>query len=86
MTALVVLALFLVAGGAYLVVRARRRRPREIEAPAATRREPPDPYAGTSTEQLNYQASTALLDLDERVRTAQVNADYARSYFGDEAV
>jgi hypothetical protein len=85
-TALVVVLLFAVAGGAYLVFRSRRRRTREVEAAPTARLEPPDPYAGTSTEQLNYQASTALLDLDERVRTAQVNTDYARSYFGEEAV
>jgi hypothetical protein len=82
---LVVLVLILGAGGLYMFGRFRRRRRQELQAapvPAA----PPDPYAGVSTEQLNYRASSALLDLDERVRSGAVNADYARSYFGEEAV
>ena len=40
------------------------------------------PYAGTPTDELNARASTALLDVDEKVRSAQVNLDYARSYYG----
>ena len=47
---------------------------------------PADPYEGTPTDQLNGRASTALLDLDEKVRTAQVDLDYARSYYGEDAV
>ena len=84
-TALVVVLLFAVAGGAYLVTRSRRRR-REAEPPPVHRLAPPDPYEGTSTEQLHYQASSALLGVDEKVRTAQMNLDVARDYYGEEAV
>jgi len=83
---LVVVGIIVVAGGLYLFTRSRRRRRREIEAAPAGPPQPVDPYAGTPTDQLNYRASAALLDLDERCRTAQVNVDYARSYFGEEAV
>src|SRR3954454_13784989 len=83
----VVIGLFVVAGGSYLFFRSRGRRRRDREAtPAIEHRQPVDPYAGTSTEQLNYQASAALLDLDERARAAGTNLDIARSYYGEEAV
>jgi hypothetical protein len=82
---LVVLVLILGAGGLYMFGRFRRRRRQELQA-APVPAGPPDPHEGTSTEQLNYRASSALLDLDERVRSAAVNVDYARSYFGEEAV
>jgi hypothetical protein len=86
-TLAVVVALILVAGGAYLFFRSRGRRRRDREAPSAIeRRQPVDPYEGTSTEQLNYRASAALLDLDERARAAGTNLDIARSYYGEEAV
>ena len=76
-TLAVVVALILVAGGAYLFFRSRGRRRREREATAAIeRRQPVDPYEGTPTEQLNYRASAALLDLDERWHARQVNLDY----------
>src|SRR3954447_19597724 len=84
----VVLALVLVAGGGYMFFRARRNRRKELaqaqQQPAQVG--PPDPHAGTPTEVLNGRASEALLDLDERVRTAQVNVDFARTHFGADAV
>src|SRR3954454_23343665 len=83
----VVLALVWVAGGVYLFSRARRKRRRELEATQhQAQLAPPDPHAGTPTEVLNGRASEALLDLDERVRTAQVNVDFARTHFGTDAV
>ena len=84
-TLVVVLALILVAGGGYLFFRSRSRR-RGRETAAIERPKPVDPYEGTPTEQLNYRASAALLDLDERSRAAGTNLDIARSYYGDEAV
>jgi len=84
-TLAVVVALFLIAGGTYLFFRSRSRR-RARETPAIQRHQPVDPYEGTPTEQLNYRASAALLDLDERSRAAGTNLDIARSYYGEEAV
>jgi hypothetical protein len=84
----IVLVVLLVLGaGSYLFFRSRRRR-RELEAESqqAVPQGPPDPYAGTPTDELNARASSALLDVDEKVRSAQVNLDYARSYYGEEAV
>jgi hypothetical protein len=72
-----------VAGGAYLVSRSRRRR----QGPPPTQRlERPDPHAGVPTEQLEGQASTALLELDEAVKTSRLDLDYARLQYGQEAV
>ena len=72
-----------VAGGAYLVSRSRRRR----QGPPPTQRlERPDPHAGVPTEQLEGQASTALLELDEAVKTSRLDLDYARLQYGQDAV
>ncbi|SDY06709.1 TLP18.3, Psb32 and MOLO-1 founding protein of phosphatase [Geodermatophilus africanus] len=72
-----------VAGGAYLVSRSRRRR----QGPPPTQRiERPDPHAGVPTEQLEAQASTALLELDEAVKTSRLDLDYARLQYGADAV
>ncbi|SET53655.1 TPM domain-containing protein [Geodermatophilus poikilotrophus] len=72
-----------VAGGAYLVTRSRRRRQ---GPPPPQRLERPDPHAGVPTEQLEAQASTALLELDEAVKTSRLDLDYARLQYGQEAV
>ena len=82
---LVVGALAVAGGGAYVVSRARRRR-RESEPPPVKRLERPDPYAGTTTEQLQFRASSALLELDEAMKTSQLDLDFARSQYGEEAV
>jgi chromosome segregation ATPase len=50
------------------------------------RLEKPDPYAGTTTEELQGRASNALLELDEAMKTSQLDLDYARSQYGEEAV
>jgi hypothetical protein len=80
-TALVVGGLLVVGGGAFLFVRSRRRK----AAPAAPAG-PPDPHAGVPTEQLQFRASTALLELDEDVKTSQLELDFARAQYGPEAV
>ena len=82
---LVVGAIAVVGGGAYLVSRSRRRK-REAQPPPAQRLERPDPHAGTTTEQLQSQANNALLELDEAMKTSQLDLDYARSQYGEEAV
>ncbi|WP_158545973.1 TPM domain-containing protein [Blastococcus sp. TF02A-30] len=81
---LVVGAIAVVGGGAYLVSRSRRRK-REA-APPVQRLERPDPYAGTSTEELQGKASEALLALDEAVTSSQLDLDYARAQYGADAV
>ena len=48
--------------------------------------EKPDPYAGTTTEELQGRASNALLELDEAMKTSQLDLDYARSQYGEDAV
>src|SRR4051794_2955699 len=86
LTLMVVVGLIVVAGGGYLFFRSRSRRRERQALPPTERLQPKDPYEGISTEQLNYRASAALLDLDERARAAGTNLDIARSYFGEEAV
>ena len=72
-----------VAGGAYLVTRSRRRK----QGPPPTQRlERPDPHAGVPTEQLEARTSTALLELDEAIKTSRLDLDYARLQYGQEAV
>jgi uncharacterized membrane protein YgcG len=82
---LAVVAIAAVGGGAYLVARARRRK-REAQPPPVVRLEKPDPYAGVSTDELQGRASNALLELDEAMKTSQLDLDYARSQYGEDAV
>jgi hypothetical protein len=82
---LVLGAIGLVGGGAYLVSRNRRRR-REAQPPPVRRIERPDPFAGTTTDELQGRASSALLELDEAMKTSQLELDYARVQYGEEAV
>jgi hypothetical protein len=72
-------------GGAYLIARAARRR-KAARAPETRRLERPDPHAGVPTEQLQAQASTALLELDEAVKTSELDLDFARLQYGEQAV
>ncbi|MCF6514264.1 TPM domain-containing protein, partial [Blastococcus sp. MG754427] len=73
-----------VGGGAYLLSRSRRAR----GGPAlpAGRRAEPDPHEGVPTDELQGRASEALLTLDEAVKTSQLDLDFARSQYGEEAV
>ncbi|SMO98702.1 TLP18.3, Psb32 and MOLO-1 founding protein of phosphatase [Geodermatophilus aquaeductus] len=84
LTAAVVGGIAVVGGGAYLVSRSRRRR--AGTAPTTTRLERPDPNAGVPTEELQGRASAALLDLDEAVKTSQLDLDFARLQYGEAAV
>ncbi|MGY1746087.1 TPM domain-containing protein [Blastococcus sp. SYSU D00695] len=79
----VVGSLAVLGGGAYLVLRSRRR---GAAAPPVKRLERHDPHAGVPTEQLQAQASTALLELDEAVKTSQLDLDFARLQYGEDAV
>jgi hypothetical protein len=82
---LVVGGIAVVGGGVYLVSRSRRRA-REAQPPPVQRLERPDPHAGTSTDELHGRASEALLALDEAIKTSQLDLDFARSQYGEEAV
>jgi uncharacterized membrane protein YgcG len=83
---LVVLVLIgLVVVGGYLFLRSRSRR-KALEPPPVTRLERPDPYAGVPTEQLQGQAGTALLEVDEAVQRSQLDLDFAKLQYGEAAV
>jgi hypothetical protein len=84
-TLLLLGAIGVAGGGAYLVSRSRRRK-REALPPPVQRLEKPDPYAGTTTEQLQFQASSALLELDEAMKTSQLDLDFARVQYGEDSV
>ncbi|WP_141233885.1 TPM domain-containing protein [Geodermatophilus saharensis] len=84
-TLAVVGGIAVLGGGAYLVTRSRRRR-REAQPPPTTRLERPDPHAGVPTPELQGRASAALLDLDEAVKTSQLDLDFARLQYGEAAV
>ncbi|MCF6746492.1 TPM domain-containing protein, partial [Blastococcus sp. KM273128] len=72
-----------VGGGAYLLSRSRRARGGALPA---GRRAEPDPHEGVPTDELQGRASEALLTLDEAVKTSQLDLDFARSQYGEEAV
>ena len=82
---LVLGAIAVVGGGGYLLARSRRRK-RAALPPPVQRIEKPDPYAGTTTEELQGRASNALLQLDEAMKTSQLDLDYARAQYGEQAV
>ncbi|MDP5184128.1 TPM domain-containing protein [Blastococcus sp. BMG 814] len=73
-----------VGGGAYLLTRSRRARGGAL--PPDRRRTEPDPHEGVPTDQLQGRASEALLVLDEAVKTSQLDLDFARAQYGEEAV
>ncbi|SEK40985.1 Uncharacterized membrane protein YgcG, contains a TPM-fold domain [Blastococcus sp. DSM 46786] len=73
-----------VGGAAYLLTRSRRARGGAL--PPGRRRTEPDPHEGVPTDQLQGRASEALLALDEAVKTSQLDLDFARAQYGEEAV
>ena len=82
-----------VGGGAYLLSRRRRRRagaepaPADAEAaPTGTAPAPRDEFTDLTTEDLAYRSSTALIEVDDAVRTSEQELSAARGHFGDAAV
>ncbi|WP_346621354.1 TPM domain-containing protein [Blastococcus montanus] len=73
-----------VGGGLYLASRSRRNHGGAL--PPGRRRPEPDPYEGVPTAELQGRASEALLELDEAVKTSQLDLDFARSQYGEDAV
>lgn len=79
-------AVVVVGGGAYLLARRRRRK---TAGPAPTDKAPAPPrdeFSDIPTDDLAYQASDALLKVDDAVRTSEQELLAARGHFGDEAV
>lgn len=75
-----------VGGGAYVVSRRRRNRtdaaPADPEQPPAPR----DEFTDVATDDLAYRASAGLIEVDEAVRTSEIELSAARGHFGEEAV
>jgi hypothetical protein len=78
--------LVVVGGGAYLISRRRRRAGAEptqgIPVPPAPR----DEFSDVDTEELGFRASSALIEVDDAVRTSEQELSAARAHFGEEAV
>ena len=72
--------LLAVIGGALAIWLARRRR-----GPAATALDPDDPNPGVPTPALNDRANTALVELDDALRTSERELAMARDQYGPEA-
>ncbi|MHA6785975.1 TPM domain-containing protein [Pseudonocardia saturnea] len=83
--AAVVGGVVVVGGGAYLVSRRRRARA-EQPAPPDAPAPPRDEFTDVTTDDLAYRASTGLIEVDEAVRTSEVELSAARGHFGDQAV
>lgn len=71
----------LIGGGAWYVT-SRRRRLRAAAPPAPPR----DECTDVTTDDLAYRASAGLIEVDEAVRTSEVELSAARGHFGDAAV
>ncbi|MCZ2813501.1 TPM domain-containing protein [Modestobacter sp. VKM Ac-2979] len=88
----VLVGIAVVGGGGYALMKSRRRKKqqavaaRAAEERAAAEAAARDPHHGTSTEQLTFRASQELLDLDEAVKTSELDLAYARSQYGEQSV
>src|SRR4051812_9602957 len=81
----VLAAIALVGGGGYALLRSRRRRKQAEQHEIAAARAA-DPFPVETTEQLTFRTSQALLDLDEAIRTSQLELDFARAQYGEQQV
>ncbi|GAA3249052.1 TPM domain-containing protein [Pseudonocardia petroleophila] len=75
-----------VGGGVYLVGRRRRTRTAQAEVPTDGPAAPRDEFTDVPTDDLAYRASAGLIEVDEAVRTSEVELSAARGHFGDQAV
>lgn len=78
----VLLVVVLIALGALLLVIVLRSR-RKKTAAVAPGTDPQDPLAGVPTEELAKQASSALVQTDDAIRTSEQELGFARAQFGD---
>lgn len=83
--AFVMIAIIVVAV-VFLVVRMRRKRP-GAQTPQAAQGQaaPRDPFDGVTTDDLQRRASAALIETDDRIRTAQQELGFAAAEFGEDA-
>jgi hypothetical protein len=79
--------LVVVGGGAYLIARRRRKAESGTQpgAPVPPPR-PRDEFSDVDTEELGFRASSALIEVDDAVRTSEQELSAARGHFGEEAV
>ncbi|MCZ2803781.1 TPM domain-containing protein [Modestobacter sp. VKM Ac-2983] len=88
----VLVGIAVLGGGGYALVKSRSRKKKQAAAAraaeerAAAEAAARDPHHGTSTEQLTFRASQELLDLDEAVKTSELDLAYARSQYGEQSV
>ncbi|MCZ2825497.1 MULTISPECIES: TPM domain-containing protein [unclassified Modestobacter] len=88
----VLVGIAVVGGGGYALMKSRRRKKQQAAAArvaeerAAAEAAARDPHHGTSTEQLTFRASQELLDLDEAIKTSELDLAYARSQYGEQSV
>ncbi|MGQ0774043.1 MAG: TPM domain-containing protein [Pseudonocardiales bacterium] len=89
LVAVVVGAVALIGGGVLLLNRRTRRRQQagaQQAAPGGPQPQAaPDEFAGVPTDDLAYQASTALIEVDDAVQTSEQELQMAQAQFGDEA-
>jgi hypothetical protein len=78
---LVVAVVVVLVVGLVALTRWRRRRKADEE-----RRRREDPFPGETTESLQGRAGTALFELDEALRSSQVDLDFGRLQYGEAAV
>ncbi len=78
--------LAVVGGGAYLISRRRRRAGAEPTQSTPAPPAPRDEFSDVDTEELGFRASSALIEVDDAVRTSEQELSAARAHFGEEAV
>ncbi|WP_433276867.1 TPM domain-containing protein [Pseudonocardia xinjiangensis] len=85
---LVVGGAVVVGGGAYALARRRRRTPAEpsVAGASPTPAARDEEFGNVSSDDLAYRASTALIEVDDAVRTSEQELSAARAHFGDAAV
>ncbi|MGI9003607.1 MAG: TPM domain-containing protein [Pseudonocardia sp.] len=82
-SALIFGAMVVAGGGWYLLYRRRRKSHAD---PSPVDPVPRDEFSDVATDDLNYRASSALIEVDDAVRTSEQELAAARAHFGDEAV
>lgn len=74
-----------VGGGAYLLNRRRKARAAAPTEPTP-QPGPRDEFTDVPTDDLAYRGSAALIEVDDAVRTSELELAAARAHFGEEAV